>query len=110
MFIRLNEFALPDAPKLDFVFTVCDDAAGEACPLWRGQPMSAQGGVEDPAAAQGTDIEKEAAFVTAFRYLKNRISVFPALPIGAVDTLALGSRLREIGRMEGATSKRPEAN
>ena len=105
-----DEFARDGAPVMDFVFTVCDDAAGEACPLWPGQPMTAHWGVEDPAAAQGTDIEKEAAFVTAFRYLKNRISVFPALPIGAVDTLALGSRLREIGRMEGATSKRPEAN
>ncbi|MGH9493594.1 MAG: arsenate reductase ArsC, partial [Candidatus Sulfotelmatobacter sp.] len=67
-----DEFAKPDAPKLDFVFTVCDNAANEVCPVWPGQPMTAHWGIEDPAAVEGTDIEKEAAFVAAFRYLKNR--------------------------------------
>jgi len=103
-----DEFARDGAPVMDFVFTVCDDAAGETCPLWPGQPMTAHWGVEDPAAAEGTDIQKEAAFVAAFRYLKNRISVFLALPIGAIDTLALGSRLREIGQMDGSTALRPK--
>ena len=105
-----DEFAHVGAPVMDFVFTVCDDAAGEVCPLWPGQPMTAHWGIEDPAAVEGTDIQKEAAFVAAFRYLKNRISVFLALPIGAIDKLALGSRLLEIGRMEGAPALRPKAD
>jgi arsenate reductase len=103
-----NEFAKPDAPLLDFVFTVCDAAAGETCPVWPGQPMTAHWGIEDPAAVEGTDIEKERAFVQAFRYLKNRISVFASLPIKSLDEVALGNRLREIGRMEGATGVKPE--
>ena len=101
------EFAAPDAPVMDFVFTVCDNAAGESCPLWPGQPMTAHWGIEDPAAVEGTDIQKEAAFVTAFRYMKNRIALFTALPLGAINAMALGTRLRDIGNAEGATSGRP---
>ncbi|MFH3481186.1 arsenate reductase ArsC [Xanthobacter variabilis] len=101
------EFAEPGAPVMDFVFTVCDNAAGEACPIWPGQPMTAHWGIEDPAAVEGTDIQKEAAFNAAFRYLKNRISAFTALPIAKLDRLALGSRLREIGQLDGATAPRP---
>ena len=100
-----DEFAVPGAPDLDFVFTVCDSAAGEACPLWPRQPMTAHWGIEDPAAVEGTDVEKERAFNTAFRYLRNRISVFISLPIKSLDALTLTARLREIGRMEGATAK-----
>jgi protein-tyrosine-phosphatase len=103
-----EEFASPDAPVMDFVFTVCDNAAGESCPVWPGQPMSAHWGIEDPAEAEGTDIEKEAAFVAAFRYLKNRIAAFISLPLESIDRLSLGTRLRDIGRREGATSSRPD--
>ena len=103
-----EEFASPDAPVMDFVFTVCDNAAGESCPVWPGQPMSAHWGIEDPAEAEGTDIEKEAAFVAAFRYLKNRIAAFTSLPLESIDRLSLGTRLRDIGRREGATSSRPD--
>jgi arsenate reductase len=88
---------------LDFAFTLCDDAAGETCPLWPGQPMTAHWGIEDPAAVEGTDIEKERAFAVAFRYLRNRITVFIALPINSLDNLSLTAHLREIGKMEGAT-------
>jgi arsenate reductase len=98
-----NEYATPDAPKLDFAFTLCDDAAGETCPAWPGQPMTAHWGIEDPAAVEGTDIEKERAFALAFRYLRNRITAFIALPIKSLDQLSLRARLREIGEMEGAT-------
>jgi arsenate reductase len=97
------EFAAPDAPVMDFVFTVCDNAAGEACPVWPGQPMTAHWGIEDPAAAEGTELEKEAAFTTAFRYLKNRIGAFISLPLNKIDKLSLGTRLREIGRFDSAT-------
>jgi arsenate reductase (thioredoxin) len=98
-----EEFGAPDAPVLDFVFTVCDSAAGEACPVWPGQPMTAHWGIEDPAAVEGTTIEKERAFAQAFRYLKNRIAVFIALPVRSLDQLSLANRLKEIGRMEGAS-------
>ena len=100
-----DEFAGPDAPKMDFVFTVCDAAAGEACPFWPGQPMTAHWGVEDPASVEGTDIEKERAFVTVFRYLRNRISAFAAIPITRLDRLTLAAQLKEIARMEGTTAK-----
>ena len=100
-----NEFSGPDASQIDFVFTVCDNAAGEVCPIWPGHPMTAHWGIEDPAAAAGTEIQKEAAFATAFRYLKNRISVFLALPIEKIDRIALGNRLRDIGQLDGATAK-----
>src|SRR5262245_51697665 len=97
-------FAGPDAPKMDFVLTVCDNAAGETCHLWPGQPMTAHWGIEDPAAVEGSDIDKERAFVTAFRYLRNRISIFTNIQITSLSRLALASKLREIGRLEGATS------
>jgi arsenate reductase len=103
-----EEFARADAPVMDFVFTVCDNAAGESCPVWPGQPMTAHWGIEDPAEAGGTDLQKEAAFVAAFRYLKNRIAAFTSLPLESVDRLSLGTRLRNIGRGEGATSLRPD--
>jgi arsenate reductase len=103
-----QEFAAPDAPVMDFVFTVCDSAAGESCPLWPGQPMTAHWGIEDPAAVEGTDLQKEAAFVAAFRYLKNRIGIFTSLPLRGIDRMSLGTRLRDIGRGEGATSSRPD--
>jgi arsenate reductase len=104
-----SEFALAGAPVMDFVFTVCDSAAGESCPVWPGQPMTAHWGIEDPAAVEGTDLEKEAAFVQAFRYLKNRIGAFASLPLASVDRMALGTKLREIGRMPGSTSLRGQA-
>jgi arsenate reductase len=102
------EFAAMGAPVLDFVFTVCDHAAGEVCPVWPGQPMTAHWGIEDPTAVQGTDIEKEAAFVAAFRYLKNRISIFMNLPLRSIDALSLATRLREIGKLEGSTYPHPK--
>jgi arsenate reductase len=104
-----QEFAAPDAPVMDFVFTVCDNAAGESCPIWPGQPMTAHWGIEDPAAVEGTDIQKEAAFVLAHRYLKNRIKAFVNLPLASIDKLALGTKLREIGRSEGSTSREHKA-
>jgi arsenate reductase (thioredoxin) len=104
------EFVRPDAPVMDFVFTVCDNAAGETCPIWPGQPMTAHWGIEDPAEVQGTAIEKEAAFVAAFRYLKNRIAVFTSLPLQSIDKLALGTKLRDIGRIDGATSGQEKAS
>jgi arsenate reductase len=104
------EFAQPGAPQMDFVFTVCDSAAGEACPVWPGQPMTAHWGIEDPAGVEGTDIAKEAAFVAAFRYLKSRIAAFTSLPLASIDKLSLGARLRDIGRLDGATSPRPKAS
>ena len=88
----------------DFIFTVCDSAAGEACPVWLGHPATAHWGIEDPASVEGTDIEKERAFVQAAKYLKNRISAFLALPVASLDQVALTRHLREIGRLEGATS------
>ncbi len=104
------EFAQPGAPQMDFVFTVCDSAAGETCPIWPGHPMTAHWGIEDPAAVEGTDMEKEAAFVAAFRYLKNRIAAFTSLPLASIDKLSLGARLRDIGRTDGATSAQPKAS
>jgi arsenate reductase len=98
------EFAAPDAPAMDFVFTVCDNAAGETCPIWPGQPMTAHWGIEDPAEVEGTDVQKHAAFLTAFRHLKNRIAALVSLPLSGVDKLSLGNRLRDIGRTEGSTS------
>jgi arsenate reductase (thioredoxin) len=104
-----DEFAAPGAPPLDFVFTVCDSAAGEACSVWPGQPMTAHWGIEDPAAVEGTPMQKEAAFVTAFKYLRNRITVFTALPMRSISSMALQTKLREIGRMEGASSASKKA-
>ena len=99
-----EEFATPEAPKMDFVFTVCDSAANEACPVWPGQPMTAHWGIEDPAAVEGTDIEKLRAFNEAFRFLRNRIAAFTALPIRSLDKLALKAKLGDIGQMDGASS------
>jgi len=93
-----DEFAAPGAPQMDFIFTVCDDAAGEACPVWPGHPMTAHWGVPDPARADGTDAERHLAFADAYRMLANRISVFTALPLEAIDRLALKRRLDEIGQ------------
>jgi protein-tyrosine-phosphatase len=103
-----DEFAAPDAPVMDFVFTVCDAAAAETCPMWPSQPMTAHWGIEDPAAVEGTPIQKEAAFVLAMRYLKNRISIFINLPIRSLDRMSLNAKLREIGQLEGASRPRPE--
>jgi arsenate reductase len=100
-----DEFAVPGAPPMDFVFTVCDNAAGEACPVWPGQPMTAHWGIEDPAAVEGSDLEKRAAFRQALRYLKTRISLFVSLPIQNLDQLWLRSRFIEIGREAGASLK-----
>ena len=99
-----DEFATPGAPEMDFVFTVCDSAAGEECPVWPGQPMTAHWGIEDPAAVQGAPIQKEAAFVAAFKYLRNRVTVFTAPPLRSISKLALSAKLHQIGQMEGATS------
>lgn len=104
-----EEFAKPGAPVMDFVFTVCDSAAGEACPVWPGQPMTAHWGIEDPAAVEGTDIEKERAFVQAAKYMKNRISTFLSLPLASIDQMALRHRLRDIGHLEGSTASKAEA-
>ena len=103
------EFSRPGAPQLDFVFTVCDNAANEVCPVWPGQPMTAHWGIEDPAKVVGSDIEREAAFVKAFKYLKNRIGAFTALPLRNISSLALERKLRDIGRLEGATERAVDA-
>jgi arsenate reductase len=100
-----DEFAVPGAPAMDFVFTVCDNAAGEACPLWPGQPMSAHWGIEDPAAVEGPEFRQRAAFDEALRLMRNRITAFVNLPLQSIDRLSLGSKLRAIGAMEGSTSK-----
>ena len=92
-----EEFSGPDAPALDFVFTVCDSAAAESCPIWPGQPMSAHWGVPDPAAAEGTEAEKNLAFADAYRMLSNRIAVFTSLPLASIDRLTLQKRLDAIG-------------
>jgi protein-tyrosine-phosphatase len=97
-----GEFARPGAPPLDFVFTVCDNAAGESCPVWPGQPMTAHWGVPDPAEAQGSPAEIALAFKDTYRMLHQRIGVFAALPIRSLDQQ---SKLKDIGRMEGATAK-----
>ena len=94
-----DEFATPDAPKLDFVFTVCDKAAGEACPLWPGQPMTAHWGVEDPSAVQGSEDQIGKAFSDAFRILHRRISLLTVLPIDRLDTLALQRNIEDIGKV-----------
>ncbi|WP_324764926.1 arsenate reductase ArsC (plasmid) [Sinorhizobium meliloti] len=103
-----DEFAVPGAPQLDFVFTVCDNAAGEACPVWPGQPVTAHWGVEDPAAVEGTDAEKRVAFATTLRYMKLRIAAFAALPVESLERLSLTAKLHEIGQMEGSTAQRPD--
>jgi len=94
-----NEFAAPGAPTLDFVFTVCDNAAAEVCPHWPGQPMTAHWGIEDPAAVAGTDMDKRRAFAQAARFLRRRIELFLSLPLVAIDSLALQREIDEIGRI-----------
>ena len=105
-----DEFAEPGAPKMDFIFTVCDSAAGEACPVWIGHPMTAHWGIEDPAAVEGSEVEKARAFAQAARFLKNRIMSFISLPLASLDRLALETHLRQIGAMEGASIKQPKAS
>ena len=95
-----DEFARPDAPKMDFVFTVCDNAAAEPCPYWPGQPMTAHWGVPDPAAVEGSDEDKHRAFLVAFRALSTRINLFLNLPMEKLDRLALTRRLKDIGEFD----------
>ncbi|MBP1871950.1 arsenate reductase [Ensifer adhaerens] len=103
-------FAEPGAPQMDFIFTVCDSAHGEACPVWIGHPMTAHWGVEDPAAVDGSEVEIQRAFATAARFLKNRIMTFLSLPHSSIDKLALEQQLRQIGQMEGSTQPQAEAS
>lgn len=105
-----DEFAKPGAPEIDFIFTVCDDAAGEVCPVWPGKPMTAHWGVADPSAVKGSELEIARAFQEAYRLLYRRIELFAELPIRGLDTMTLKARLREIGREEGATAKAMSAN
>lgn len=100
-----SEFAKPGAPSLDFVFTVCDNAAGEACPVWPGQPMTAHWGVPDPADVQGSVAEVAVAFKDTYRMLFQRIGIFTALPIRSLDKLSLQTKLKEIGRVSDAVVK-----
>jgi arsenate reductase (thioredoxin) len=100
-----DEFAQPDAPKLDFVFTVCDNAANEVCPVWPGQPMTAHWGLPDPAAAEGSEAERAFAFDDTYRMLNQRISIFVNLPLENLSKLALQKQLDEIGRMKREASK-----
>ena len=100
-----DEYAEPDAPQMDFVFTVCDDAAAEACPVWPGQPLSAHWGLPDPAAATGTEAERRFAFADTHRMLTNRISLLVNLPIESIDKYALQSRLEQIGKMDDDRKK-----
>jgi protein-tyrosine-phosphatase len=97
-----DEFAVPDAPQMDFVFTVCDDAANEICPIWPGQPMTAHWGVPDPSRAEGTEIQKRLAFADAYRMLQRRIELFTSLPLRSIERLALKKRLDDIGRIAPA--------
>jgi len=96
-----DEFSAPDAPVIDFIFTVCDNAAGEVCPIWPGHPLTAHWGIEDPAAVEG-DGQRD-AFTQALRFLRRRIELFLALPLASLDAMTLQSRLSSIGREAGAT-------
>ena len=100
-----DEFAAPGAPELDFVFTVCDDAAGEVCPIWPGQPMTAHWGVPDPVAVEGSEAERSLAFADTFRMLETRISIFLSLPLSSLDRLTLQARLDEIGARQTSQSQ-----
>ncbi len=100
-----KEFSRPDAPELDFVFTVCDDAARETCPVWPGQPMTAHWGVPDPAAATGTEAEVRFAFADAVRMLTNRINIFVSLPLRSLDQLTLQRQLDAIGKTKDTGGK-----
>ena len=99
-----DEFAVPGAPELDFVFTVCDRAASEVCPVWPGQPMSAHWGLPDPAAVEGTAAERRLAFADSYRMLTNRISIFINLPLTSLDRLTLQKRLDDIGTVSGVAA------
>jgi protein-tyrosine-phosphatase len=99
-----NEFSGPDAPPLDFVFTVCDNAAGEACPYWPGQPMTAHWGIPDPAAATGSEAEMRLAFADTFRMLANRIGIFANLPLRSLDRMTLQARLNDIGQAKDSAA------
>ena len=100
-----NVFATPTAPDLDFIFTVCDNAAGETCPVWPGKPITAHWGVPDPAETIGNEAEIALAFKHTYRMLDRRIAAFAALPIEALDAMMLQNKLRDIGRMEGVTKE-----
>ena len=102
-----DEFAGPDAPQLDFVFTVCDNAAKEVCPIWPGQPMTAHWGLPDPAKAEGTHAERNLAFADTLRMLSNRIGIFVSLPFDKLSKLSLQKELDEIGRTRASTTKEP---
>ena len=104
-----DEFAKAGEPKFDFVFTVCDSAAAEACPVWPGQPITAHWGIADPAEATGTPAEIALAFKEAYRLLDQRIGIFTALPLSSLDKLSLQRKLREIGNMAGSTARATEA-
>jgi arsenate reductase len=93
-----DEFAAAGAPQLDFVITVCDNAAGEACPLWPGQPITAHWGFPDPAAVKGTDDEKRAAFALTLRQMRNRVQLFVSLPLETLDSLAIENKMRDLGK------------
>lgn len=103
-----DEFAAEGAPELDFVFTVCDNAAGEACPVWPGQPMTAHWGLEDPAAVEGTDADRRVAFGQTLRYMKLRLAAFAALPVESLERLSLTAKLHEIGQLEGSSVTRSD--
>ncbi len=104
-----DEFAAPGAPKLDFVFTVCDDAANEVCPIWPGQPMTAHWGLPDPAKAQGTEAERNLAFADTMRMLTQRIGIFVNLPLDKLSKLSLQKQLDEIGRLRREASSKETA-
>jgi arsenate reductase len=103
------EFSRPEAPKLDFVFTLCDDAAAEVCPVWPGQPMTAHWGLPDPAAATGNEAEIRLAFADTYRMLNNRISIFTSLPLRSLDTLSLQRQLDAIGSRPDTGESPPTA-
>ena len=100
-----DEFSGPQAAQMDFVFTVCDDAAGETCPIWPGHPMTAHWGIEDPARVKGTEFARRAAFEDALRYMRNRIAAFVSLPLKSIDNLSLQSKLNGIGTLDGSTNR-----
>ena len=100
-----DEFAVPGAPQMDFVFTVCDNAAGESCPIWPGHPTKAHWGIEDPAAVEGPEFKQRQAFEDALRFMRNRITAFINLPIASIDRLAMSAHLKSIGAMDGSTDK-----
>ena len=100
-----DEFAQPGAPQLDFVFTVCDNAAGEVCPIWPGQPMTAHWGVPDPAAVEGSEAEIGAAFIDAYSRLQSRLTIFANLPFDGLDRLSLQKRLDDIGRAKDSPAR-----